>query len=100
MPAALAIAALSIISIRRAYRKMRIGDVDAVDRGAIEQTFWASFWIGLAAWVYPYAIVLIAGVWFAFLARRMLPLRAWMASFLALALCALWYWLSAYFQNW
>lgn len=95
---ALAVAALSVIPIRRAYRKMRIGDLDITDHGAMEQTFWASLWVGVAACIYPYTLVLIVGVWMAFIVRHMMSLRAWMASFLALGVCAFWYAVLYYFQ--
>lgn len=91
LPVALAIAALAVFPIRTAYRKLRISDLDILDNGAVEQSFCASLWIGLAAWVYSYAAVLIVGVWISLWLRHLMTGRAWLASMIALAMCALWY---------
>ncbi len=91
LPVALAIAALAVFPIRTAYRKLRISDLDLLDNGAVEQSFCASLWIGLAAWVYSYAAVLIVGVWISLWLRHLMTGRAWLASMIALAMCALWY---------
>lgn len=91
LPVALAIAVLAVFPIRTAYRKLRISDLDILDNGAVEQSFCASLWIGLAAWVYSYAAVLIVGVWISLWLRHLMTGRAWLASMIALAMCALWY---------
>jgi len=96
LPVALAIAALAIFPIRTAYRKVRIGDLDMLDHGAVEQAFTASLWIGIAACLYPYAGALIIGVWICFIRRHLMTLRAWMSSLLALAVCAFWYCVISY----
>jgi len=64
-----------------------------LDHGAVEQAFTATLWIGIAALFYPYMLVLVAGVWISFIHRHMMSGRAWMASLLALTLCAFWYYL-------
>lgn len=99
LPVALAIASLAIIPIRTAYRKVRIGDLDMLDHGAVGQSFAASLWIGLAALVYPYVAVLILGVWISFMHRHLMTARAWLASLLALTLCAFWYVVICYLQS-
>jgi len=99
LPVALIVALLAIVPIRNAYRKMRIGDLDMLDYGAVDQAFMASLWVGVAALIYPYCIVLILGVWISFIHRHLMSLRAWMASLLALAMCALWWGIINYFQN-
>ncbi|MCQ2342441.1 MAG: hypothetical protein MJZ75_02965 [Paludibacteraceae bacterium] len=103
LPVALAVAALAVFPIRTAYRKVRIADWDILDHGAVEQAFLASLWVGLGALVYWYVGILIVGVWICFIRRHLMKPRAWMASFLAVAICAFWYvviycLLPAYFQ--
>jgi len=97
LPVALLIASLAIMSIRTAYRKVRIGDLDMMDHGAVEQAFTASLWIGLASLVYPYVLVLIVGVWWSLLHRHLMTLRAWLASLLALTICAFWWGIIHYY---
>lgn len=100
LPVALLIAVLAIAPIRTAYRKVRTGDLDMVEHGAVEQAFMASLWVGIAAIVYPYTIALIVGVWICFIHRHLMTLRAWMASLTALGLCTLWWWgINYFFQN-
>lgn len=96
LPVALAIAALAIFPIRTAYRKLRISDLDILDNGAVEQAFCASLWIGIAAWVYIYVVVLVVGVWISLWMRHLMTGRAWMASIIALAGCAFWYFVINY----
>lgn len=93
LPVALAIAALAIFPIRTAYRKLRISDLDILDNGAVEQSFCASLWIGIAAWFYPYVAVLVLSVWICLWLRHLLTFRAWLASIIALAMCAFWYYI-------
>ena len=90
---ALPIALLAYFPIRSAFRKLRIGDMDLLDNGAVEQSFWASLWVGIAAIIYSYVAVLIIGVWLCLMKRHLMTVRAWMASFLAFVLCAFWYYL-------
>jgi len=100
LPVSLAIAALAVMPIRNAYRKVRIGDMDMLDHGAVQQAFMATLWIGIAAIFYPYTIVCILGVWISFIYRHLMTSRAWLASLLALTLCAFWWWVINYFfQN-
>jgi len=99
LPVAIAIALLAIVPIRNAYRMVRIGDLDMLEHGAVEQTFMASLWVGIAALIYPYALILILGVWISFIHRHLMSARAWSASLIALCLCALWYGILYYFQN-
>ncbi len=99
LPVALAIALLAIVPIRNAYRKVRIGDLDMLDHGAVEQAFMASLWVGIAALIYPYCIALILGVWISFFHRHLMTLRAWLASLLAISMCAVWYGIIVYSQN-
>jgi len=91
LPVALLIASLAIVPIRNAYRELRNGDLDMLEHGAVEQAFMASLWVGIAAIVYPYALVLIMGVWICLSHRHIMTARAWLASLLALTLCGFWY---------
>lgn len=99
MPAALVIAAMSVFPIRTAYRKVRIGDWDMLEYGAVEQAFMASLWVGIAAIFYVYIVALFPVVWICFIRRHLMTARAWMASFLAIILCAFWYGVVYYLQN-
>jgi len=99
LPVALMVALLAIIPIRNAYRKVRIGDLDMLEHGAVVQTFMASLWVGLSALIYPYMLALIVGVWISFIHRHLMTARAWSASLMALCLCAVWYGIFYYFQN-
>jgi len=91
LPVALAVAALAILPIRSAYRKVRIGDLDMLDHGAVEQAFMASLLVGIGAVIYPYIGVAILGVWISLSRRHLMSARAWMASLLSLTLCGFWY---------
>lgn len=93
---ALPIALLAYFPLRTAFRKLRIGDMDLLDNGAVEQSFWASFWVGIAAIIYSYVAVLILVVWMCLMRRHLMTARAWMASFLAIAICSFWYYVLYY----
>jgi len=99
LPVALLIASLAIVPVRNAHRKLRIGDLEMLEHGAVEQAFMASLWVGIAALIYPYCLVLILGVWISLIHRHLMSLRAWMASLMALTLCAVWMGIMYYFQN-
>jgi len=96
LPVALAVALLAILPIRGACRELRIGDFSLLEHGAIEQAFCASLCVGIAALIYPYMIVLIAGVWISLMHLRMMSWRAWLASVLALSMCSFWYYVIYY----
>lgn len=98
LPVALAIAALALWPIRNAGRLLRAGDWALINHGAVHQAFWATIWIGVAAFFYVYIAVLIIGVWIYFWTRHLLSAQAIAASLIACAIGAFWYGVGLYFQ--
>ena len=84
---ALALWCLAIVPIRKAYRLLRVGDVWL--RGTVEEVFISSFLVALSAAVYPFAIVGIVILWWLFLRKRLLSLKGFLASLIAVACVAL-----------
>ena len=91
LPVALAIAALAVFPVRKAYRLWRNGDMDMLDHGAVEEAFLATLCIGIAATIWPWVGIAVIGVWIALRHKWLLTSRAVMASLIAIILCAIWY---------
>lgn len=91
LPVALALVALAVWPIHKAYRLLRIGDLDMIDHGAIEESFLSTLLIGIAAAFFPWTGIAVIGVWIALRHKWLLSMRAFLASLIAIAVCAVWY---------